>query len=281
MSGAPEFHPAANLFPLMDEQALAELAEDIATNGLRDPIWRHPDGRIIDGRNRWLACQKAGVECRPRTYQHGDDTIVPFVVSRNLHRRHLTTAQRAALAADIATMRQGARTDIRSIELTSQPEAAKLAGVSLASAKRAVAVKRAAPELHEKVKAGEVTAGAARREAQKQSKPAPLKGGIIPRNPASRDPQQDLVLQVCSLLHRLREVSQKISPAELRAAVQGKLVYDFELSMVPAADFIGGLFIAHVQAGVLKAQALAEQHGIELDDATQERFAAVLREGEA
>src|SRR3954451_19320986 len=106
------FHEAANLFPLMDEAALAELAADIGANGLRDPIWRHPDGRIIDGRNRWLACQMVGVDCRHRTYGRGDDTIVPFVLSHNLHRRHLTTAQRAAVAADIANLPQGARTDL-------------------------------------------------------------------------------------------------------------------------------------------------------------------------
>ena len=73
---AAGFHDAANLFPLMDEPALAELADDIVEHGLREPIWRHRDGRIIDGRNRWLACANAGVECRHRTYEKGDDTIV-------------------------------------------------------------------------------------------------------------------------------------------------------------------------------------------------------------
>src|SRR3954464_11264131 len=82
------FHPAANLFPLMEESALADLSADIKANGLRDPTWRHPAGPIIEGRHHRLACQKAGGECRRRTYSHDDETIIPFVVSHNLHRRH-------------------------------------------------------------------------------------------------------------------------------------------------------------------------------------------------
>src|SRR3954463_11995565 len=158
---AAKFHEAANLFPMMDEAALTELAADIKANGLRDPIWRHPDGRIIDGRNRWLACQRGGVECRARTYSPEVETIIPFVVSRNRHRRHLTTAQRAAVAADIANLARGDNQHSRehpSIEGTSQAQAAKLMGVSVASVERAAAVKRADPEMHEHVKAGELTA---------------------------------------------------------------------------------------------------------------------------
>lgn len=173
-----DFHPAANIFPLMEEFALADLAADIAANGLRDPILRHRDGRIIDGRNRWLACARVGVECRHRTYEKDDTDIVPLVVSRNLYRRHLTTAQRAAIAADIANLTRGDNQHSRehpSIEGTSQAEAAKLLGVSRASVERAVAVKRADPELHEKVKLGDVTAGQARAviAAAATSAPAP------------------------------------------------------------------------------------------------------------
>src|SRR3954451_22721717 len=79
-----DFHEAANLFPMMDDAALTELAADIEANGLRDPIWQHAHGRIIDGRNRWLACQQEGVEWRHRPSSRGDETIIPFVVSHNL-----------------------------------------------------------------------------------------------------------------------------------------------------------------------------------------------------
>jgi hypothetical protein len=101
---------------------------------------------------------------------------------------------------------------------------------------------------------------------------------IIARPPACRDAQQELVLQVVQLLHRLREVSAKISGADLYPEFQGKLVNDLNRSLMPAAEFIGELLDAHARAGVRKAQVAAEQHGIELDDATRETFAAVLRE---
>ncbi len=55
MSDEALFHPVANIFPLMGEAELDALAEDIRANGLREPVWLHRDGRIVDGRNRWLA----------------------------------------------------------------------------------------------------------------------------------------------------------------------------------------------------------------------------------
>jgi ParB-like chromosome segregation protein Spo0J len=164
---AAEFHEAANLFPLMSEQMLSELAADIVAHGMREPIWRHRDGGIIDGRNRWLACAKVGVECRHRTYEKGDETIFPFVVSKNLHRRHLTTDQRAAIAADIANLGEGRPSKATAIAAVSQPEAAKLLNVSVGTLQRAAAVKRADLGLHERVKAGEIRAGAARAEIAK------------------------------------------------------------------------------------------------------------------
>jgi ParB-like nuclease domain len=96
------FHPVAEIWPLLSEAELGELADDIRANGLHYPIWRHRDGQIIDGRNRWLACQRAGVECRSETYE-GDDgaALVNFVVSLNEKRRHLDASQRAMVAAHI------------------------------------------------------------------------------------------------------------------------------------------------------------------------------------
>src|SRR5215204_5835894 len=97
------FHPVANVWPLLGESELQELADDIQANGLRCPIWRHQDGRIIDGRNRWLACQSIGVECPANVFDRNDAELIPFIVSLNDRRRHLTVDQRAAIAAELAT----------------------------------------------------------------------------------------------------------------------------------------------------------------------------------
>jgi len=126
-----KFHPLASVFPLLEGEDFETLTESIRANGLREPIVLHPDGSVLDGRNRLRACLKAGVEPRFRTYD-GDDAL-GFVIDLNLNRRQLTLSQRAMVAAEIARLRQGARTDLSEISEMSQPEAAKLLGVSVDS----------------------------------------------------------------------------------------------------------------------------------------------------
>lgn len=88
-----EAHPVADLFPLLPADELAALAEDIKANGQREPIWLH-DGKIVDGRNRYAACRQAGVEPQFREWD-GNGSLVGFVVSLNLHRRHLSATRHA------------------------------------------------------------------------------------------------------------------------------------------------------------------------------------------
>ena len=109
-----EFHEIANLFPLMEGKEFDELCSDIAANGLLDTIWLHPDGSILDGRNRYRACLHVGVEPRLETWR-GIDAL-EFVLSKNLHRRHLNESQRAMIAARLVTMSPGTRTDLGSID---------------------------------------------------------------------------------------------------------------------------------------------------------------------
>ena len=97
-----QYHSVANLFPLMQGDEFEALKADIQTNGLLEPIWLDPDGRIIDGRNRHRACIETGATMRFRTYN--GKSPVAFVVSLNLNRRHLTPSQRAALATDVLPM---------------------------------------------------------------------------------------------------------------------------------------------------------------------------------
>lgn len=53
---------------------------------------------ILDGRHRYNACRELGIEVWGRKWEGGMDPI-EYVVSNNIHRRHLTTTQRAKAAA--------------------------------------------------------------------------------------------------------------------------------------------------------------------------------------
>lgn len=53
-------HPYADKFPMLSEPELAELAESIRANGLRNPVVVTEDGLILDGRNRAAACERIG-----------------------------------------------------------------------------------------------------------------------------------------------------------------------------------------------------------------------------
>jgi N6-adenosine-specific RNA methylase IME4 len=148
-----KFHPLANVLPLLDGAEFDGLVRDIAQNGLLTPIVLYQD-KILDGRNRYLACQKAGVE--PRYVEYEGDDPVGFVISQNLSRRHLGPSERAMVAARMANLKWGQRADRveGSIELST---AAKLVSVSEPSVKRAkVVIDRGTPELQEAVDRGRI-----------------------------------------------------------------------------------------------------------------------------
>ena len=86
-------HPAAEEFDLLEGEELDELVADIRENGLQHPIVRDTGGVILDGRNRLEACKIAGVQPTFETYT-GEDPVA-FIISANIHRRHLTKQRRA------------------------------------------------------------------------------------------------------------------------------------------------------------------------------------------
>lgn len=92
---AYECHEAANIFPLDDEN-LDALAEDIKEHGQLCPI-ELMDGKILDGRRRYMACRMAGVEAE--SVEVSPDDPVAYVISLNLHRRHLTPSQKSMVVA--------------------------------------------------------------------------------------------------------------------------------------------------------------------------------------
>jgi hypothetical protein len=150
-------HPAADLFPMLPEYALAELARDIEANGLHDPIcvW---NGQIVDGRHRMAAVVKTMRAPCYREMEFKDEAeCVRFIISTNIHRRHLTESQRAMIANELAKLGEGRPgKETAQIKAVSQAQAADMMQVSRSSVQAARRVSEAAPDLAAKVKAGEI-----------------------------------------------------------------------------------------------------------------------------
>ena len=158
-----EFHPIADLFPLMQGAEFDDLVNDIRQHGLHEPVWLY-EGKVLDGRNRLRACNVADVEPEFREYD-GDDPV-GFVVSLNLHRRHLNESQRAMLAGKVAKIPNGG--DRKSDQWTNSStdltnsKAAKLLNVGTTAIKAAKQVQsKGVPDLIQKVDSGEVRVSAA------------------------------------------------------------------------------------------------------------------------
>jgi N6-adenosine-specific RNA methylase IME4 len=151
-----QFHPLADIFPLVEGAEFDELVADIKAHGLHEPIVLFED-KVLDGRNRLRACEVAGATCRFETYT--GDNPVAYVVSLNLRRRHLDESQRAMVAARLATLKLG---DNQHSEGSSIEEASRLLNVGHASVERAKTVQRdGAPELIHAVEHGAVSVSAA------------------------------------------------------------------------------------------------------------------------
>lgn len=95
-----QHHPIADLFPMLAEDELRELAADIKQRGQLQPIVLDSEGRILDGRNRHAACELAGVEPWFEDYK-GDDPD-GYALSVNINRRHLDKGQQGMVIARAA-----------------------------------------------------------------------------------------------------------------------------------------------------------------------------------
>jgi len=181
-----ELHPLCAMWPQMKDVELNALAADIKTNGLQCPITLYGN-TILDGRNRALACEKADVELTTTVYE-GEDPVA-FVISKNLHRRHLTVGQRSMMAAELAKMKQGGnRGKSANLHFYSKDQTAKLFDVSKRSVNEATSVlKSGDTKTIEAVKTGKIAVSKADQiERQKRQ----------PRKVRERRPNPFLVEQL-------------------------------------------------------------------------------------
>lgn len=168
-------HEYANLFPLMNSKEFKELKADIKEHGQQDPIVLF-GGKILDGRNRFNACEELDIE--PKTKEYRGKNALQYVMSTNLKRRHLTDSQKAVVGrrykkqfAIWARERQGTRGDIvepvpQSDQARARDQAGDAVGVSGRYIDMADKVIEANPGMEEKIMTGEVKVKTAYREMQ-------------------------------------------------------------------------------------------------------------------
>lgn len=218
-------HSAADVLPMMGDDEYAAFKADIAAHGLREPIVLH-EGRIVDGRNRYRACRELNLEPTTTSWD-AKGSLVSFIASMNIHRRHLTSSQRAIVAAEYEPMlaaeaaerkkvagrkggessgatRRGETKDVQSIEQPSMngravQQAAKITGTNRQYVADAKKLKAEAPELLEEVRIGARTLPEARREHVRQQSLKDLPAGPTPHQEARESPAR----RWCASLHKL------------------------------------------------------------------------------
>lgn len=150
-----EVHPAAAVFPMLSDDELRDLAEDIKANGLIHPIILDGDGVLIDGRNRLAACNLAGVV---PTFENlnGHDPVA-YILASNISRRHMNAGQRAMAVVMVR--------DFHKVKIV---DAAKSADVAVGRVGQAETIRKWAPDLAEAVLSGAEPLNSAYDEARRR-----------------------------------------------------------------------------------------------------------------
>lgn len=175
-------HKVARLFPEMTDAEFLSLVNDIRENGQLEPIVTYK-GQIIDGVHRHKACLQLKIEPKYREWGRGG-SVVSFVISQNLKRRHLNSSQKAMIADDArelydqeARERQKTSTGgakprpVQKIAQAEQGKARDKLAVDFGTNRQYVddarSVKEKRPDLAAQVRSGEKTISQANRELRK------------------------------------------------------------------------------------------------------------------
>lgn len=133
-------HALSAAFPAMPAKELAALTEDVKANGQREPGVMF-EGQVLDGWHRYQACVAAGVRFSSNELPSGIDPVA-FVMSRNMHRRHMTDSQRAAAVVACAKWAPRGKS-VPGTDLKTTAILAKEADVSETTIERAKMAQRA------------------------------------------------------------------------------------------------------------------------------------------
>lgn len=196
-----EPHPLADLLPPMLPHAFEQLRHDIEVNGQRTAIVLL-DGKVLDGRHRVRALINLGRGGNVADFPRDQDARA-YVLSVNVQRRHLSTAQSAMVAARLVTTRQGAHA--ADSEVTQEAAAAMLS-VSIRYVRDAQWLIEHDEALADEVFTGNLSLAAAIRRArppvQRERAPRPV---LIDPHPPVAAPHelpagQDLIIAAIELM---------------------------------------------------------------------------------
>lgn len=231
---AKQLHPLCTFFPRIEGAEFEALVADIGRNGLREAIVLH-DGMVLDGGNRYRACLEAGVEPHFAQYD-GDGDIVSFVLSANLHRRHLSAGQQAAIVALATDWGQAQRVGNPQFGnvagLQSVADRAAQSGASDRTQRMADKVAREAPGLATEVAHGTVSLPkAVEKVTGKPRKPAAApvateqaaavpEAAKAPGRPAKVDRVTELEQLVADQAERIEDLIEEVR--SLQAQLDGK-----------------------------------------------------------
>lgn len=124
-----------------DDSEIAELAASIKANGLLQPLLVTPDGLIVCGHRRAIACRKAGLKAVPAFQRHLDETQqLEAMLAENVARENLNPSQIAKACRDLSDRGRSPEGIGRTIGMGKQTVERHLALLTLpATLQRAVA----------------------------------------------------------------------------------------------------------------------------------------------
>ncbi len=180
-------HPLSAAFPGMADEDFAQLKADIALHGQREPIIVH-EGMVLDGWHRYRACTELGAEPKKFTFDAKADPVA-FVLSQNLHRRHLSASQRAAAVVACAEWAPASRPkkDEPGSPFSKNEGMAKAAGTTVRTIQHAKVAHQAG--LTDMVKEGALTVKEAAQVARGPAKPR----GKAPPPGSKKDAQRQAI----------------------------------------------------------------------------------------
>jgi ParB-like nuclease family protein len=160
-------HPLAEYTPSMAAEEYQALVESIREHGLREPIITY-EGRILDGRHRYKACMETHVEVKIEPFR-GDDPV-GYVLSKNIHHRHLSQTQKAVVGLKLlpqyraeakARQLKGVAPEPGEGAGATAERVAKMVGVGKTTMESVMRVHKHRPELLDFMARGDLTATAA------------------------------------------------------------------------------------------------------------------------